>query len=450
MGIDWLASYYGNVDYQKKIVRFQFPGELVVEWIGSTAPPRDKFISYLKAKKMIQKGYTYHLVWVHNTKAETPILPSVPVVNEFPDVFPDELPGLPPKQEVEFMIDFLSDTQTISIPLYIIGVDGIRVDTQKIEAIQHWPRPTTLTEEKLTTALSLALPQKSDGYVIYCDSSGIGIGSNVVADALSRKSMGILTDVPLDKKELVREVHQLASLGVRLADSGDAGISIREVVESSLMEEVKRRQFKDPRKICVPGVVGLRQQIMGEAHNARYSVHPRSIKMYHDLKYLYWWDGMKRDISEFVGQCPNCQQVKIKHQKPAGLLQKMEIRAWKWERINMDFIIGLPRTKGVMRFEKKGKLSPRYIGPYQITQRIGEVAYELDLPADLEVVHPIFHVFMLRKCVGDPSRIFPIKDVQITIEISYEEQPIAILDRHVRRLCTKDVPSVKVLWGNNN
>ncbi|XP_055830750.1 uncharacterized protein LOC129899750 [Solanum dulcamara] len=102
--------------------------------------------------------------------------------------------------------------------------------------------------------------------------------------------------------------------------------------------------------------------------------------------------------------------------------------------------------KGVMRFGKKGKLSPRYIGPYQITRRIGE----LDLPFDLEAVHPVFHVSMLRKCVGDPSRIFPIEDVHITEELSYEEHPIAILDRQVRRLRTKDVPSVKVLWRNNN
>ena len=65
--------------------------------------------------------------------------------------------------------------------------------------------------------------------------------------------------------------------------------------------------------------------------------------------------------------------------------------------------------KGVMRFGKKGKLSPRYIGPYQIVRRIGKVAYELDLPAALEGVHPVFHVSMLQKYIGDPSRVFPIQ-----------------------------------------
>ncbi|XP_059306889.1 uncharacterized protein LOC132058381 [Lycium ferocissimum] len=106
--------------------------------------------------------------------------------------------------------------------------------------------------------------------------------------------------------------------------------------------------------------------------------------------------------------------------------------------------------KGVMRFGKKGKLSPRYIGPYQIVRTIGKVAYELDLPADLGAVHPVFHVSMLRKCIGDPSRVFPVDDIQITEELSYEEQPIAILDRQVKRLRNKDMASVKVLWRNNN
>lgn len=106
--------------------------------------------------------------------------------------------------------------------------------------------------------------------------------------------------------------------------------------------------------------------------------------------------------------------------------------------------------KGVMRFSKKGKLSPRYIGPYRVIRKVGQVAYELDLPSDLESVHPVFHVSMLRKCIGDPSRIMSVDDIQVTEQLSYEETPIAILDKQVQRLRTKDVASVKVLWRNNN
>ncbi|WMV33502.1 hypothetical protein MTR67_026887 [Solanum verrucosum] len=77
--------------------------------------------------------------------------------------------------------------------------------------------------------------------------------------------------------------------------------------------------------------------------------------------------------------------------------------------------------KGAMIFGKKGKLSPQYIYPYKISQRIGNVAYELELPQDLAAVHPIFHVSMLKKCMGDPSLIIPTEDIGIKDSLSYEE-----------------------------
>ena len=104
--------------------------------------------------------------------------------------------------------------------------------------------------------------------------------------------------------------------------------------------------------------------------------------------------------------------------------------------------------KGVMRFGKKGKLSPRYIGRYQITKRFGQVAYKLELPQELSMVHPVFHVSMLWKCIGDPSRITPIENVQVKEDLTYEEVPVAILDQHVKKLRNKEITSIKVLWRN--
>ena len=67
--------------------------------------------------------------------------------------------------------------------------------------------------------------------------------------------------------------------------------------------------------------------------------------MYHDLKEIYWWEGMKQYISKFVEECPNCQQVKAEHLKPVGITQSIEIPTLKWEAINMDFMVGQPRTR---------------------------------------------------------------------------------------------------------
>ncbi|XP_070046784.1 uncharacterized protein [Nicotiana tomentosiformis] len=97
-----------------KMVRFQFPGEPILDSKGNTASPTDRFISYLKVRKMIRKGYIYLLVRVQDVKVESPTIQSILVVNEFPD----ELSGLPPEREIEFPIDLLPDTHPISIPPY--------------------------------------------------------------------------------------------------------------------------------------------------------------------------------------------------------------------------------------------------------------------------------------------------------------------------------------------
>ena len=81
--------------------------------------------------------------------------------------------------------------------------------------------------------------------------------------------------------------------------------------------------------LSVPDINGLRKRIMEEAHHSRYSIHPGSTKMYHDLERNVWWGGMKKDLKEFVVQCLNCQQVKVEPQKPGGYLQCIEIPIWK-------------------------------------------------------------------------------------------------------------------------
>ena len=78
-------------------------------------------------------------------------------------------------------------------------------------------------------------------------------------------------------------------------------------------------------RLCIPSVDGIRERIMSKAYNSRYSIHQGSTKMYHDLRDIYWWSGMKRDIADFVSKCLNCQQVKVEHQRPCGVAQNTEI-----------------------------------------------------------------------------------------------------------------------------
>ncbi|XP_070041056.1 uncharacterized protein [Nicotiana tomentosiformis] len=243
---------------------------------------------------------------------------------------------------------------------HIVSDVGIKVDTQKIEAVKSWPRPTTLTvvrsflglagyyrrfvegfsslsapltkltqketkfqwteaceqsfqelKNGLTSTLVLALPEGPDGYAMYCDAS----------------------------------------------DSGDSGVVLQNTAKSSLIAEVRERQYEDPEMVelrervpqqkkplleikgdgflryrgclCVLDIAGQRDRIMSEAHYSWYSIHPGSTKMYHDIKDVYWWNDMKKNIAEFIAQCPSCHQVKVDHQMPGGLMRTIEIPMWK-------------------------------------------------------------------------------------------------------------------------
>ncbi|KAA0033196.1 ty3-gypsy retrotransposon protein [Cucumis melo var. makuwa] len=105
--------------------------------------------------------------------------------------------------------------------------------------------------------------------------------------------------------------------------------------------------------------------------------------------------------------------------------------------------------RGVLRFERRGKLSPRFVGPFEILERIGPVAYHLALPPSLSTVHDVFHVSMLRKYVPDPSHVVDYEPLEIDENLSYTEQPVEVLAREVKTLRNKEIPLVKVLWRNH-
>ena len=103
----------------------------------------------------------------------------------------------------------------------------------------------------------------------------------------------------------------------------------------------------------------------------------------------------------------------------------------------------------ILRFGKKGKLSPRFIGPYEVLERIGPMAYPLALPLELAKLHNVFHVSMLRRYRSDESHILPVQDVQVQVDASYDEEPKAILAREVKQLRNKQLSLVKVFWQHH-
>ncbi|KAL0544358.1 hypothetical protein IC582_019472 [Cucumis melo] len=124
-------------------------------------------------------------------------------------------------------------------------------------------------------------------------------------------------------------------------------------------------------------------------------------------------------------------------------------------RRNLEFQVGdqvflkLSPWRGVIRFGIKCKLSPRYIGPYQITERVGPAAYRLELPIELARIHDVFHVSMLRKYIPDPSHVLQEQPIELKEDLSYVEEPVQILDRKEQVLRNKTIPLIKVLWRHH-
>ncbi|GJY40468.1 hypothetical protein Tco_0427738 [Tanacetum coccineum] len=104
--------------------------------------------------------------------------------------------------------------------------------------------------------------------------------------------------------------------------------------------------------------------------------------------------------------------------------------------------------KGVIRFGKRGKLSPRYIGPFKIIERIGPVAYKLELPDKLRGIHNTFHVSNLKKCLADENLVIPLEEIQLDDKLHFIEEPVEIMDREVKQLKQSRIPIVKVRWNS--
>ncbi|GKB03706.1 hypothetical protein Tco_0831849 [Tanacetum coccineum] len=110
-------------------------------------------------------------------------------------------------------------------------------------------------------------------------------------------------------------------------------------------------------------------------------------------------------------------------------------------------ILKVAPWKGVMRFGKRGKLNPRYIGPFRIIERIGPITYRLELPQELSRVHNVFHVCNLKKCLSDDTLVIPLEEIQLDDKFNFVEEPVEIMDREVKQLKRSRIPIIKVRWN---
>ncbi|XP_070010677.1 uncharacterized protein [Nicotiana sylvestris] len=135
LGIDWLSPYHAVLDCHAKTVSLVMPGLPRLEWKGSIVDTPSRVISFLKARHMVKKGCLAYLAYVRDTTTESPTIDSVPVVREFANIFPFDLPGMPPDRDIDFCIDLALDTKPISISLYCMAPKELKELKEQLEGL---------------------------------------------------------------------------------------------------------------------------------------------------------------------------------------------------------------------------------------------------------------------------------------------------------------------------
>nr|GEV57139.1 hypothetical protein [Tanacetum cinerariifolium] len=376
-------------------------------------------------------------------------LQDVPVICNFPEVFPDDLLGLPPPRQVEFKIELIPGAAPVARAPYrlapselkdfhVIDSNGVHVDPVKVEAIRNWSAQTTPTkvrqflekqevrveygkkrsisdfEAEIMFRTILAFPEGIENFIVYYDASLKSFGAVLMperkknSNMRQRRCIELLSDYDCENRYHPGKGNVVADI---LSQKDRESLRVRSLVmtvHTNLPEKT------------------LKPQTEAAPFEALYGRKCRSPVCWSEVRdSQLTGPELIRETTEKIVQIKNwlltarsCQKnyADVRH-KPmefeVGEMVMLKVSPWK----------------GVICIGKHAKLSPRYIVPFKIIERIGPVAYKLELPEKLHGIHNTFHVSHLKKCLADENLVIPLEQIQLDNKLHFIEEPMKIMDR---------------------
>nr|GEV75149.1 putative reverse transcriptase domain-containing protein [Tanacetum cinerariifolium] len=360
IGMDWLAKYHTLIVCDKKVVCIPYGDEVLII-------RGDNYNGGITSKKADDKS---------NEKQ----LEDVSIVREFLEVFPEDLSGLPPAQQVEFQIELVPGATPVARALYRLTPAKMQELSTQLQELSDkgfirpssspWDAPVLFVKKKdgsfwMWSKVYSKIDLRS-GY------HQLKVWEEDILKTAFRTHYGHyefqlmpfgLTNTPANRKEhegqlkLILKLLKEEELYAKFSkcefwlskksvkfDRGEKAEVAFQLLKQKMCSASILALPEGSENFVIPCFDDLRALIMHESRKSKYSIYPGSDKMYQDLKKLYWFHNMKAEITTYVSKCLTCAKIKIEYQKLSSLLVQPEIPQWKWENITMDFVTKLPKA----------------------------------------------------------------------------------------------------------
>ncbi|XP_057249962.1 uncharacterized protein LOC130591075 [Beta vulgaris subsp. vulgaris] len=273
LGMNWLSKYKADINCLNHEITLRKPDGCKVSYRRRKVQPKPEIISSLKAFKLLSKGHYGYLCSVVDLTKPEPSLSDIPIVCEYPDIFPEEIPGMPPEREIDFSINLVPGSAPISKAPYRMTPAELQELKKQLDELleKGYIRPSVSPWVHQLICQEERWKHENDKVIAYA----------------SRQLKPHEQNYPTHDLELAAVVFALKN-----------GDTISMVFRG---------------RTCVPDKEALKKRILEEAHNNPFSVHPGGKKLYKDLKQTFWWSNMKQEVAEFVSRCLTCQRIKIEH-----------------------------------------------------------------------------------------------------------------------------------------